>query len=93
METEVAVEVAAKVLGGGVLHALAQPHQLHILRHHVDEQIGGQAVGAVGEPLDDIAVQERGDPDRPAPVVDLGIVVGYLKLADHVAELAQLPVP
>ena len=93
VEAEVAVEVAAEVLHVGVLDPLLQPHQLHVLGDHVDEQIGGQAVGAVGEPLDEVHIRQRGDAHRAAPVVDLGVVVDHVKLADHVAELAQLPVP
>ena len=81
------------MLGGGVLDALLQPHQLHALVHHVDEQVGGQAFGAVGHPLDHIGVHQRGDAHGAALVVDLGVVVHHLKLADHVAELPQLPVP
>ena len=92
VEAQVAVEVAAEVLGGGVLDALLEPYQLHILGHHVDDDIGGQAVRTVGEPLDEVGVAQRGDAHRAALVVDLGVVLVDLKLADHVAELTQLPV-
>ena len=42
IEAQVAVEVPAEVLGGGVADALLQTHHLHILGHHVDDKIGGQ---------------------------------------------------
>ena len=87
-----AVQVAAEVLGGGVVDALVQTDDLHVLSHHVDKQIGGQAVGAVVQPLDDIAVAQGRDADRAALVVDLGIVVGHLELGDHVRQLTQFAV-
>ena len=94
VETQMPVEVAAQVLGGGVLDALSlgQAHQLGALGHHIHQDIGGQALGAVGEPADQVGVHEGGDADGAALVVDLGVVVHHLKLADHIAELAQLPV-
>ena len=92
VEAQMAVQVAAEVLGGGVVDALVQTDDLHVLSHHVDKQIGGQAVGAVVQPLDDIAVAQGRDADRAALVVDLGIVIGHLELGDHVRQLAQLAV-
>ena len=86
-----AVQVPAEMLRRGVLHALVQPHHLRLLRHHVDDEVGRQAVGAVGEPLDEIAVGKAGDPHRAALVVDLGVVGQDLKLGHHVRQLAQLP--
>ena len=93
VEPQVAVQVPAQMLGGGVLDALVQPLQLHVLGDHIHDQIGGQTVGAVGEPLDDVGVHQGGDAHRAALVVDLGVVLHDLELADHIAELAQLPVP
>ena len=86
------VQVPAKVLGGGVLDALFQPHQFHVLRHHVDEDIGGQPVPPVGNPLDKVGIAQGGDAHRPPLIVDLGVVLVDLELADHVAQLTQLPV-
>ena len=90
LEPQMAVEVAAEVLGGGVLHALVQAHHLRLLGHHVDDEVSGQALGAVGEPLDDVAVGKAGHPHRAALVVDLGVGGQNLKLAHHVRQLAQL---
>ena len=39
-----AVEIAAKMLRRGIADALLQAHHLHILGHHVDDEVGGQAV-------------------------------------------------
>ena len=90
LEPQQTVEVAAEMLGGGVFHALVQAYHLGVLGHHVNDQIGGQAVGTVGKPLDQIAVPQRGDPHRAVLVVDLGVGGQNLKLAHHVAQLAQL---
>ena len=92
-EPKMAVEVPAEVLGGGVLDALLKAHQLHALVHHVDNEVGREAVGTVGDPLDDVRVAESGNAHRPTLVVNLGVVLIDLKLADHIAELPQLPVP
>ena len=86
-----AVQVPAEVLRRGVLHALSQADHLGLLGHHVDNEIGGQAVGAVGEPLDQVSVGQRCHPDRAALVVDLGVIGQNFKLGHHIAELAQLP--
>ena len=93
VEAQMPVEVSSEMLHIGVLDSLLQPHQLYVLGHHVDEQVGGQAVGAVGEPLHQIGVHKGSDAHRTAPVVDLSVVVHHLELADHVAEFPQLPVP
>ena len=91
VEPQMSGQIAAEVLGGGVLHALVQADHLRLLGHHVDDQVGGQAVGPVGEPLDEIPVGQGGHPHRAALVVDLGVGGQDLELGDHVAELAQGP--
>ncbi|MPM48792.1 hypothetical protein SDC9_95519 [bioreactor metagenome] len=93
LEAQVPVQVAAKVLRDGVLHALGKPDYVGVLRHHIDDEIGGQALGPVGKPLDKIAVGQRGNADRAPPVVNLGIGAENLELGHHVRQLAQLPVP
>ena len=90
MEAQVPLEIAAEVLGRGVLHPLVQPHHLHILGHHIHDQIGGQALGAVGEPLDEVGVGQGRHPHRAALVVDLGEVLPNLELGDHVRQFAKL---
>ena len=92
LEAEVAVEVAGEVLGGGVLHALVKADDVHALIDHVDDEVGGKTGGAVVEPLDDVAVAQRGDAHGAAVVVDLGVVLGDLELGDHVGKLAELAV-
>ena len=93
LEPQVAVQVAAEMLGGGIAHPFGQAHHLHLLRYHIDNEVGRQAVAAVVEPFEDIAVFQRGHADGAAVVIDLGIVFGNLKLADHIGQLAQLAVP
>ena len=92
VEAEMAVHVAVEGLRGGVLHTLAlgQTDHLHLLGHHVHHDVGGQALGAVGEPLDEVGVLQGCHTDRTALVVDLGGVVGHLELAGHVGDSAHL---
>ena len=59
--------------------------------HHVDDDIGRQAVGAVGEPLDEVSVGKARDPHGAALIVDLGVVGQDLKLRHHIRQLTQLP--
>ena len=90
VEPEVAVEVPAEVLRHGVLHALRQADHLRLLADHVDDEVGGQAVSPVGEPLDEVPITQGSHPDRAALVVDLGIGGQNLELGHHVRQLAQL---
>ena len=92
METQVAIQIAAEMLRRGIADALLQTHHLHILCHHVNDEVGGQAVGAVIQPLDPVAVAQGGDPDRTVLVVDLGVVIVHLELGHHIRQLAQLAV-
>ena len=92
VEAQIAAQVPAEVLGGGIADALVQAHHVHVLGDHVDDEIGGQAVGAVVQPLDPVAVAQGRHPHRAALVVDLGIVPGHLELGHHVRQLAQLAV-
>ena len=92
VEAQIAAQVPAEVLGGGIADALVQAHHVHVLGDHVDDEIGGQTVGAVIEPLDPVAVAQGRHPHRAALVVDLGIVPGHLELGHHVRQLAQLAV-
>ena len=87
-----AVQIAAEMLRRGVADALVQPHHLHVLRHHVDEQVGRQTLAAVVQPLDDVAVPKGRHPDGAALIVDLGVVVRHLELGHHVRQLTQLAV-
>ena len=94
LEAQVAHDIAVKRLREGVLHPflLGQADHLGLLGDHVHDHIGGQAAAPVGEPLDQVGIGDGGDPDRAALVVDLGGVIGVLKLADHVAEGTHLAV-
>ena len=92
LETQEALQIAPKMLRRGIADALVQTHHLYILVDHVDDQVGRQAVGAVIQPLDPVAVAQTGNPHGAALIVDLGIVVIHLKLGNHVCQLAQLAV-
>ena len=87
-----AVQVAAEVLGGGVADPLVQTHHLHVLGDHVDDEIGGQTLGTVVQPLDKVAVAQGRHADGAALIVDLGVIIGHLELGHHVRQLAQLAV-
>ena len=96
LEAQVAHDIPVQRLGEGVLHPLPlrEADHLGLLGDHVHQHIGGQALAPVGEPLDQVGVGDGGHPHGTALVVDLGgLGVGVLKLADHVAEGAHLPVP
>ena len=85
------VQVAAEMLGSGIVDPLIQPHHLHVLGDHVDDEVGGQTLGAVVQPLDNVAVPQGRHPDGAALIVDLGVVVRHLELGHHIRQLAQLP--
>ena len=87
-----AVEIAVEILRRGVFHALVQADDGGLLRDHVDENIGRQALAAVGQPLEKVGVFQIGHAHRPVVIVDLRIGRRDLELADHVAQLAQLAV-
>ena len=95
LEPQVAQNVPIQGLGEGVLHPLPlrEADHLGLLGDHVHHHIGGQTLAPVGEPLDQVGVGDGGHPHGPALVVDLGGAVGVVKLTDHVAEGAHLPVP
>ena len=94
LEPEVPYDIAVERLGGRVLDSLPVGQADHggLLADHVDDDVGGQAVGAVGKPLDEVGVLQGGHPHRLSLIVDLGVGVGHLKLADHVGEGAHLAV-
>ena len=92
VETEVAAEVAAEVLGGRIADALLETDDIDVLRDHVNHEIGGQTRLAVVEPLDPVAVAQRRHADGAVFVVDLRVVVCDLELRDHVRQLAELAV-
>ena len=93
LEAQVPGDVAVKRLGEGILHSFRQADYRGLLGDHIHHHIGGQAFGAVGEPLDDVRVVDGSHPHGTALVVDLGRVVGILELTDHIAERTHLAVP
>ncbi len=58
----------------------------------VDKEVGGDTLGAVAKPLEDVAVGEGGDPHRLILVVHVGVVLNHRELADQVGKLPQLAV-
>ena len=90
LEAQMPLDVPVERLGEGVLHPLAQPHHLGLLGDHIHHHIGGQALGAVGEPFDEVAIGKAGDPHRAALIVDLGVGGQNFKLGHHIRQLAQL---
>ena len=92
VEAQVAHDVAVEGLRVGILDALRQADHLRLLGHHIHDDVGGQALLAVGQPLEEVGVIHRGHPHRPALVVDLAGVEGVLKLGHHIAQSAHLPV-
>ena len=89
MEAQVAVEVAEEVLAGRVAYAVLDTGDLDLLRHHVYDEVGGDAVLLVIPPLEDVAVVEVGYAHGTAVVVYLVALGVDLELADEVAQLAE----
>ena len=73
-----AVQIAAEVLSRSIVHPFRQTNHIYLLRHHINDEIGRQAGAAVIQPLEDIAVAQRGDPNGTTLVIDLGVVIGQL---------------
>ena len=94
LEAQMTLEVPSEQLGVRVFDALSlgQTNDLYVLADHVDVQVGGDTVLAVGEPFDQIAVFQKGHADGTSFIVDLVVLVGYLELADHIGQLAQFAV-
>ena len=95
LEAEMASQIAAEVLGGGILDTNTlgiKADDLNILGHHIDDKIGGKPLAAVCCPFDNIAVDKGRYADGTALIVDLGVVLGHFELADILAELTKLAV-
>ena len=96
MEAQGTVQVSVKIFRGGVTHPpqvqVRQTDHLGLLGHHVHGNVCGQAFLGVDEPFKEVAIFQGGHTNRSALVVDLGVVICHLKLADHVRQLAQLAV-
>ena len=91
-KAQMAIEISREMLGGRVLHAVFKAHDVDILRHHVDDEIGGKAFGAVVEPLDDVTVAKRRDAHGATVIVDLRVVRADLELRDHVGKFTEFAV-
>ena len=86
------VQVPVEILRFGIFDALLQHDAFRILRGHVDQDVGRNAVPLIGQPLDGTGVNQRRDAHRHVVVVDLGIIVRHLKLGNHVHQASHLPV-
>ena len=89
MEAQITVKVAEEILAGRIAYALVDTGDLDLLRHHVDDQVGGDAVALVVPPLEEVAVVEIGDAHGAVVVVYLVALGVDLELADQVAQLAE----
>ena len=94
IKTQMTHQIAAKMFWIRVFDAFSfrQTDYIYILSYHINDQIGRNAVTAVSKPFNQIAVLQHGYSYRPTIVVNLIILVGHFKLADHIRELAQFPV-
>ena len=81
LELHIAVDVAGKRLALAVENGLLELDDLCLLRSHVDEHVGGNALRAVDEPLEEVGVHQRAHAHGVALVVDLAVDVGNLELA------------
>ena len=90
-ELHVAVDVARQGLAFGVLDGFAflKAHHLGILRGHVHDDIGRDALLAVLEPLEQIGIAQRAHAHRMILIVDLAIQGRDLELAYQVGHRAH----
>ena len=88
-EAQIAVDVAEKVLAGRVADALVEALHADLLRHHVDDEVGGDAVALVVPPLEHVAVVQVSDAHGAVVVVYLVALRVHLELADQVGQLAE----
>ena len=91
-KAQVPAQIPPKVFGRGVLDALFQTDHTDLLGAHIDGHIGGDAVAVVVPPFEEAAVVQIIDTHRAALIVDLGGGGADGKLADKIAQLAQLTV-
>ena len=97
MKAQEPIQVPVKVLGRGVAHAIQsqvrQANHIGLLGDHIYRDIGGQPFLGVKEPFEKVSVLQGSHSDRPSLIIDLGVILRDVKLADHVGQFAQLPVP
>ena len=82
VEADVAVDIAEEIFAWGIFHAAVQPHQVGLLGHHVNGQVGRQSLLMVKQPFDGICIPERRHAVGSAIIIDLGVIVLNLKLGD-----------
>ena len=89
VEAQVAVQVTEEIFAGRVAYALVYAGDLDLLRHHVDDEVGGDACALVVPPLEHVAVVEVGDAHGAVVVVYLIALGVDFELADEVAQFAE----
>ena len=86
------VNVTEEIFAGRVADTLLQSLHGDLLGGHVNDDVGGNTVGEVVQPLKCVPIVQIGHTDRLVVQVDLGGGIVYFKLADQIAQLAQLTV-
>ena len=83
LELHIAVDVARQRLAFGILDRMLaiEAHNLGILRSHVDNDICGNALLAILQPLEQVGVAKRAHAHRGVLVVDLAVQRRDLELA------------
>ena len=91
LELHIAVDVARQRLAFGILDRMLaiEAHNLGILRSHVDNDICGNALLAVLQPLEQVGVAKRAHAHRVVLVVDLAIGRRNFELAYQVGHAAH----
>ena len=86
------LQIPPEMVGRRIHNALFQAHHVHFLGHHVDHNIRRRALFHIVKPFDHIAVLQRRYAYRPAFIVDLRVVIRYLKLRHHIHKFAHFSV-
>ena len=90
LQLHVTVDVAGQRLGTRIENgAVAQLHDLRILRGHVHQRVRRDALGAVRQPLEQVGIAQRAHAHGRALVVDLAIRARDLELADILGDVAH----
>ena len=90
LQLHVTVDVARQRLGTRIEDgAIAQLHDLRILRGHIHQRVRRDAIGAVRQPLEQVGIAQRAHTHGRALVVDLAIRARDLELADVLGDVAH----
>ena len=92
LETQVTINVTEEVLTGGIANAVFHTFNRYFLCGHVNNNIRRNTVHEVIQPFERVTVIQEGHTYRLVIQVNLSGGIVYFKLADQIAQFAQLAV-